>query len=183
MHSVVGTRYAKALADVVLEPGSTLRPEAVLEQLKRVEDLLAGGTELKHVMLSPAVASSKKRGVIAKLAGELGLDRKVQNFLFVIIDHRRMHQLPEIREAFELAVDEALGLVKAQITSAQPLNDAQRAELQSRFEHLSRKRVRADFAVDQRLVGGVTARIGSTVYDGSVRGQLEGLRRKLATEA
>ena len=183
MHSVVGSRYAKALADVVLSPGSTLKPEAVIEQLRRVEEALNGTSELKHVMLSPAVASSKKRAVIARLAGDLGLDRKVQNFIFVVIDHRRIHQLPEMREAFEDAVDSQLGWAKAHITSAQPLDDAQRGSLQARFESLTGKQVRADYSVDPELVGGLVARIGSTVYDGSVKGQLEILRRKLVTEA
>lgn len=183
MHSVVGTRYAKALADVVLAPGSTLKPDAVMAQLEKVEQLLDSAPELKHVMLSPAVASSKKRNVLAKFAGELGLDPKVQNFLFVVIDHRRVHQLAEIREAFEAAVDVELGLVKARITSAQPLDDAQRGALQSRFEKLSGKKVRADYTVDEELVGGVVARIGSTVYDGSVKGQLQVLRRKLVSES
>jgi F-type H+-transporting ATPase subunit delta len=183
MHSVVGTRYARALADVVLAPGSGLHPDGVSEQLKRVEDLMDSATELKHVMLSPAVASSKKRAVIQKLSGDLQLHRQVQNFIFVVIDHRRMHQLAEIREAFDAAVDQSLGLVRAEITSAQPLSDAQRGALQGEFEKLTGKRVRAGYAVDQALIGGVTARIGSTVYDGSVKGQLEGLRRKLVTEA
>ena len=183
MQSVVGTRYARALAEVVLAPGSGLHPDGVAEQLKRVESLLESAPELKHVMLSPAVASSKKRAVIQQLAGDLALDRKVQNFIYVVIDHRRVHQLAEIRQAFESAVDEALGLVRAEITSAQPLSDSQRGVLQGEFEKLTGKRVRAEYSVDAALIGGVTARIGSTVYDGSVKGQLEGLRRRLVTEA
>jgi len=182
MHSVVGTRYARALADIVLTPGSGLDPAAVMEQLKSVEELLESPTEIKHVMLSPAVASSKKRAVIKQLAGELGLSRQVQNFIYVIIDHRRVHQIAEMREAFEAAVDEAQGLVRARITSAHPLSESQRGSLQAGFERVTGKRVRAEYTVDEALIGGVMARVGSTVYDGSVKGQLEGLRRKLVTE-
>jgi F-type H+-transporting ATPase subunit delta len=183
MHSVAGTRYAKALADVVLAPGSNLAPAAVLEQLRGVEEIMGSATELKHIMLSPAVPSSKKRAVIAKLAGALGLSRQVQNFLYVIIDHRRMHQITEIREAFEAAVDEQLGVAVARITSAQPLGDEQRGLLQSEIAKITGKTVRADYAIDDTLIGGLIARIGSTVYDGSVRGRLESLRRALVTEA
>jgi len=183
MHSVVGTRYARALAEVVLAPGSNLDAVAATEQLKRVEELLRDAAELRHVMLSPAVASSKKRAVVKQLAPQLELDSKIQNFLYVVIDHRRVHQLAEIREAFEAAVDEALGFVRAQVTSAQALDDGQRGMLQSQFERLTGKKVRADYAVDSELIGGIIARIGSTVYDGSVKGQLEGLRRKLVTES
>lgn len=183
MQSVVGSRYAKALADAVLAPGSGLDPAGVTAQLLGVEALLASAPELKHVMLSPAVASSKKRAVLAKLARELGLSRQVQNFLYVVIDKRRVGQLTEIREAFQAAIDGALGFVRAEVASAQPLNDTQRGQLQAEFEKVTGKKVRADYSVDGALIGGLVARIGSTVYDGSVRGQLEGLRRKLGSEA
>ncbi len=183
MHSVVANRYAHALASVILAPGSKLTPEAAITQLKSVEELLDSASEIKHVMLSPAVASSKKRAVMGQLAGEMTLNPKIQNFLFVIIDHRRIDQLAGIREALETALDEAIGLLKAHITSAQPLDDSQRAALQGKFESLTGKKIRADYTVDSDLIGGVIARIGSTVYDGSVRGQFEGLRRKLVTQA
>lgn len=183
MHSVVGTRYANALAEVVFTAGSSLQPEAVIAQLIEVEQLLEQSGDLRHVLGSPAVASSKKRAVINQLAGSLGLDNKVRNFLYVVIDHHRIHQLREVREAFEAAVDREMGLVRAQVTSALPLDDGQRAAVQAEFEKLSGKRVRADYSVDDSLIGGVLMRVGSTVYDGSVRGQLQGLRRKLTAEA
>jgi F-type H+-transporting ATPase subunit delta len=160
-----------------------MNAEAVTAQLNGVEELMNSATELKHVMLSPAVANSKKRGVIRQLAAELKLDRKVENFIYVVIDHRRMHQISEIREAFEIAVDQALGLARAQVTSAQPVEPGQRASLEAKLEQLTGKKIRAEYVVDPSLIGGVVARIGSTVYDGSVKGQLEGLRRTLVTEA
>jgi F-type H+-transporting ATPase subunit delta len=73
--------------------------------------------------------------------------------------------------------------VQAKVTSAQALTDAQRGLLQSEFEKLTGKKVNADFQVDDSLIGGAITRIGSTVYDGSVKGQLEKLRRKLISEA
>ena len=148
MHSVVANRYGHALASVVLAPGSQITPESAISQLQSVEELLEGTSELKHVMLSPAVASSKKRAVINQLSGELKLDKKIQNFLFVIIDHRRIDQLSAIREALETALDESLGLLKAHITSAQPLDEPQRAALQAKFESLTGKKIRADYSVD-----------------------------------
>lgn len=181
--SVAASRYAKALAEVVLAPGSGLDAGAVADQLKRVEGLMAGSHELRHVMLSPAVASSKKRAVIQRFAGELGLAPKVRNFLYVLIDHRRLEQLPAIRESFELSVDEAMGFVRADIASAEPLSDAQRQTLEHELSKLTGKRVRPAFTTDPSLIGGVVARIGSTVYDGSVQGQLESLRRRLTTES
>ena len=134
-------------------------------------------------MFSPAVASSKKRAVIARFAADLGLAPKVRNFIFVVIDHRRIAELSDIREAFEAAVDEQTGFVRADVASAQPLSDAQRGVLESQLSRLTGRRVRMQFATDESLIGGAVARIGSTVYDGSVRGQLATLRRRLTTES
>lgn len=181
IRSAASSRYARALAEVVLNPASGLDARDVVTQLRRVEEELRLSPELRHVMLSPAVASAKKRAVIQKFSNELGLAPKVRNFLFVVIDHRRMEQLAPIREAFEVAIDEAMGFVRADVTSAQPLSDSQRGALEAELNKLTGKRVRMQFSTDESLIGGAVARIGSTVYDGSVRGQLDSLRRRLAT--
>lgn len=181
--SVAATRYARALCEVVLDSDSDLDARDVQAQLQRIEELLAQSPELRHVMYSPAVASAKKRAVIARFAGQLGLAPKVRNFVYVVIDHRRMRQLSLIRQAFELAVDEALGFVKADVMSAQPLDGRQRAALEAGLIKVTGKRVRMQFATDEALIGGVTARIGSTVFDGSVRGRLDALKRRLSAES
>jgi F-type H+-transporting ATPase subunit delta len=183
IRSVAASRYARALAEVVLAPESGLDANDVIKQLQGVEDLLRDSTDLRHVMFSPAVASSKKRAVLAQFAPGLGLAPVVRNFFYVVIDHRRMEQLAAIREAFELAVDETLGFVKAGVTSARSLSGPQRGSLEAELMKVTGKRVRMQFAVDESLIGGVVARIGSTIYDGSVRGQLDALRRRLTTES
>lgn len=183
IRSLAGSRYARAMAEVVLTPGSGLNPEHAVSQLREVEALMSQSAELRHVMLSPAVPSSKKRAVIDRFSGELGLSPKVRNFLYVIIDHRRIEELPAIRESFEAAIDEASGFVRADVTSAQPLTGPQRGALEAELIKVSGKQVRMQFATDESLIGGAVARIGSTVYDGSVRGQLESLRRRLTTES
>lgn len=183
MLSVSATRYANALAEVVLTPGSGLDPRDVVGQLRRVEELLAQSDELRHVMYSPAVRNSKKRAAMAHFATDLGLAPKIRNFVFVLIDHRRFAQLPAIREAFEQAVDERTGFVRADVVSARPLDDSQRNVLEAELNRLTGKRVRMQFATDEALIGGLVARIGSTVYDGSVRGKLDVLRRRLTAEA
>ena len=101
----------------------------------------------------------------------------------MLIDHRRIGQISAIREAFEAAIDQRTGFVKADVTSAQALTGPQRGALEAELIKLTGKRVRMQFATDETLIGGVLARIGSTVYDGSVRGQLDALKRRLATES
>ena len=183
MISVAANRYAQALAEVVFAPGSSLDGRDVLDQIRRFEDLLISSSDLRHVMMSPAVPASKKRAVIGQFAGELGLAAKVRNFLYVIIDHRRIEQLPAVREAFELAIDERMGVVRADVTSARELDASERSSLEAELSKITQKRMRMQFAVDGSLIGGVVARIGSTLYDGSVRGQLDAMRHRLTTEA
>lgn len=182
MLSVVATRYAHALVDVALAPGSGLDARVVAGQLRSVEDLTRESADLRHVMLSPAVPASRKRAVIGSFAASLGIAAKVRNFLFVLIDHRRFDRLSEVREAYEAALDERLGFVRADISSAMPLTEDQRIALQSELVKLAGKKVRMEYSVDPALIGGVLARIGSTIYDGSVRGQLDSLRRRLSSE-
>jgi F-type H+-transporting ATPase subunit delta len=183
MVSVAANRYARALLWVVLEPGSGLEPRDVVRQLGDMESLFAESDELRHVMMSPAVAGVRKRGVLAQIANQLGLAPKIRNFFYVLVDHRRIGQIAEIREAFEESLDAALGFVHADVTSAQPLTDEQRQALQAELAKVTGKQIRMEPKVDPALVGGVIARIGSTVYDGSVRGRLESLRQRLATQA
>jgi F-type H+-transporting ATPase subunit delta len=179
MISAVASRYAHALLYVVLEPGATVKPAEVVAQIASIEELVASSVDLRHVLESPSVPGSRKRAVLAKLTVPLDLAPLVRNLLFVITDHRRLAYLSQIREAFAAFVDEKMGFVRAGITSSGKLNDGQSRALEAELERLTGKRVRAEYNVDPALTGGALARIGSTVYDGSVRGQLQTMRRKL----
>ena len=180
MLSVVASRYARALVDVVTAPESPVDPVAALDQLRGVEALIAGSADLRNALLSPAVSTSRKRGVIAKLTEGPRIAKAVRNFLYVIIDHRRVADFSSIVEAFEVLLDERLGYVRADVASAQPLPDEQRKRLEAEISRVAGKKAKLKFTVNPALVAGVVARIGSTVYDGSVRGQLDKLRVMLA---
>jgi F-type H+-transporting ATPase subunit delta len=180
--SAVATRYANALAEVVIAPGSPVQPRQAVEQLYSFAQLLAGSPELHNALTSPAVPPGRKRAVVARLADRLALDRVLRNFLFVLVDHRRIAQAAQIAHAFEVQIDNRLGLARAEVSSAAALSNGQRKLLEAELGRLTGKAVRAHYAVDDALIGGVVAKIGSTVYDGSVRGQLQALRRRLSTE-
>ncbi len=182
MPLALATRYARALADVVTAPASGVAPGEVREQLRALEDLLAASPELRGVLLSPAVAPARKRAVVSWIAGRLGLPAPLRNFVFVLIDHRRIAGLKEIRQAFEVLMDERTGVVRAEIETAVELTEAQRARLAGELERVAGRRVRGEYSVREEILGGVVARIGSTVYDGSVRGQLAELGRRLKSE-
>jgi F-type H+-transporting ATPase subunit delta len=180
MASAVANRYAHALADIVMAPGSALQPADAVAQLAAIETLVRESLELRIALLTPAIPTSRKRAVMGKLLERIGAAPLMRNFVYVVIDHRRIAAIGDIREAFELQLDERLGFVRAEISSAAPLTAPLTAGLESRLAKLTGKNMRLRFEVDPSLVGGVVARIGSTVYDGSVRGELRELGRKLA---
>jgi F-type H+-transporting ATPase subunit delta len=180
MISALGRRYAKALADVITAPGSTLDPNQALTQLRAADDLIKASQPLHNALLSPAVSPSRKRAVMGKLLDPMGIALPVRNFIFVIIDHRRVHEFSSIVEAFDRLIDERLGFIRGDVASATALSDAQRQTLEGELSRLSGKKAKLEYAVDPALIGGVIARVGAKVYDGSVRGQLEKLRVKLA---
>ncbi len=179
MPQAVATRYARALVESVLDPGSTLNPKDASAELEAFQQMLEGTSELRNVLLSPAVSPARKRAVLAKLAEMVPLSRLVRNFLYVLVDRRRINIIDEIVEAFKVILDSRLGVVRADVKSAQPLTAGQRAALEHELSLLSGKQVRCDYVVDQELLGGVVAKIGSTVYDGSVRAQLNALKQRL----
>ena len=180
--SAVASRYANALADVVTASGSALDPRAAVAELRTFESALQGSPELHTALVTPAIPGSRKKAVVARIADNLRLSRVTRNFLFILVDHRRIASLSSIIQSFELVIDERLGFARADISSARELTEPQRAALNARLEQLTGKRIRPHFAVDSSLIGGVVARIGSTIYDGSVRGQLQSLERRLTAE-
>ena len=180
--SAVATRYAKALADVTTAAAGGLHPEDALAQLRAFESALSSSRELLNALITPAVPLSRKRAVVGRIAGLLKLSPIARNFMFVLIDHRRIALLGAILDSFELIVEERLGFARAEVSSPSELTETQRGAIAAQLESITGKRIRMRFAVDAALIGGVVARIGSTVYDGSVRGQLQTLGRRLGTE-
>jgi F-type H+-transporting ATPase subunit delta len=180
MLSVVGTRYAKALLDIVMA-GPAADPQKALADLRAIVSMIETAPDLKTALLSPAVSPSRKRAVVGKLIEPMRVSRPVRNLIFIVIDHRRVTQMPSIVEAFEGLLDQRLGLVRAEIASARDLDAAQRTTLEAELSRIAKKKAKASYTIDPSLIGGVVARVGSVVYDGSVRGQLERLRVKLAS--
>jgi F-type H+-transporting ATPase subunit delta len=178
--TAVAARYANALADVVTAGSSPLNPQQAVAELRSFDSLLSGSAELHNALVTPAVPGSRKKAVVGRLADSLQLSRITRNFLFVLIDHRRIASLSDIIRTFEEVVDARLGFAQADVSSPNELNDAERRALTERLEKLTGKRIRMRFSLDPSLIGGAVARIGSTVYDGSVRGQLAALERRLS---
>jgi F-type H+-transporting ATPase subunit delta len=174
--SVVGA-YARALADVVV--GSRLDPARMLQELHVVESLLAESDPLRRVLDNPAIPGDRKRAVIDAIAQRLGMTRQARNFIAVLTDHRRVPLFSEILKQAEQELNDRLGFADAQVSSARPLDDPEKRTLEAEIAKLTGKRVRARYQQDESLLGGAVVKVGSTIYDGSVKGQLERIREQL----
>ena len=179
----VANQYAKALLEAVSQPASGIRPEEALTQLEQFSAILKGSAELHGILLSPAVSHEQKTKALGRLGDMIGVHGYVKNFLFVVTRHRRLGLMSEIRDRYQALLDESEGLLRAGVAAARALDANQTAALESALARVTGKQVRCGYTVDEALVGGVTVRIGSTMYDGSVRGQLDGLRRRLTSES
>jgi len=177
--AAVSSRYARALVEVILE--QKLDANIAREQLGSFAETVRESVELRRVWESPAVPAEQKRAVLDGIVRQMNAFKAIRNFMAVIIDHRRIPMLDDIVRQFAVELDAQLGLVQAEISSARQLSAEEKRQLESQVERLTGKRVRAHYASDPALLGGVTVRVGSTIYDGSVRGQLEKMKQELMT--
>ena len=176
-NETIARRYSTALADVVLKTGET---ETVRAELKIWEQMIAGSPELEDALSNPSIAASKKEAVLEGLIAKTNPSKATSNFLRVLLRNGRLTELAAINERFEAVLDERGGIVSGEVISAHELAEAERRELIASLEKLTGKRVKLNFAIDKNIIGGVVTRVGSTVYDGSVRTKLENLREQLA---
>jgi F-type H+-transporting ATPase subunit delta len=177
--SIFAARYARALADVVLE--AKLNPAEVLQQLEDFAATFAGSKELREVLLNPSLPTAKRVAILDAVNRRIGCGPKVRNFLAVLISRERLAALSEIVEEYRLEMNRRLQISDAEVLTARPLQEQERAKLEREVAELAGTRVHATFLEDKSLIGGAIVRIGSTIYDGSVRGRLERLRERLVS--
>ena len=149
--------------------------------LRRIVALLTESVELRRVWENPAVPAEQKRRLLDAIVQREGIDKPVRNLVAVLIDHRRVQFLPRIVEQLEKELDARLGFAEAQILSARELGDAEKRTLEAQIEKTTGKKVRARYNLDSSLLGGAVVRVGSTIYDGSVKGQLEKIREAISS--
>jgi F-type H+-transporting ATPase subunit delta len=182
MPSTVSLRYARALVDTLFGPRAGVpasAAESVAAELEAFQALLGENTELRILFATPAISKSKKQAVLAELAPRLGLTPLARNFLNVVTQHDRMNLLAEIAAGFRTLLDERLGVAVAEIRTARPLDEAEKQALAGALRARTGREVRMQYLLDPAVIGGAVARVGGTIYDGSVRGQLERLRAGL----
>ena len=178
MASVAST-YARAFADVVLS--ERLEANRAIGGLRSIAALLAESVDLRRVWENPAVPAAQKRKLLDAIVQRDGIDKPVRNLLAVLIDHRRVQFLPRIVEQLEKELDARMGFAEAQISSARELGPAEKQALEAQVAKVTGKKVRARYGLDASLLGGAVVRVGSTIYDGSVKGQLERIKEAIGS--
>jgi len=171
------SRYARAFADVITS--AHLDTGAIDRQLN---DLLAtwdDSKQLRDLFENPAVPAPQKVAILDQMNKKLGLQRELRNLIAVLINNDRIAHIHEIVDAYRAEMQERMGIRQAEIVTARQLSDQERTSLVAGVGKLAGAPVQATFRLDEGIIGGTVVRIGSTVYDGSVRGRLERLREAL----
>jgi F-type H+-transporting ATPase subunit delta len=174
----VFSRYARAFADVVLE--KKLDPRQVEDEMGSFVSIVESVPVLRTVWENPSVERGQKQAVLDQIIKRIGGSRMLRNFVAVLIDHRRVAALPEIARQFALDLNERLGLADAEVISARELTDAEKRTLEARVGEITGKKIRARYKTEAQVLGGAVVKVGSTIYDGSIRGQLEKLKQELS---
>ena len=175
--TVFAPRYANAFASVARSTG--LDVAAAQQQMRDFAGTLAGSKELREVLMNPSIPAEQKLAVLDGLSDRIGMLREVRNFLAIIMDHERLGELDQILAEYDRVADASNGLNEATVTSARELNAEDRTGLEAQVERLAGGRVRILYLLDATLLGGAVVKIGSKVYDGSVRSQLEQMKQVL----
>lgn len=172
----IARRYAKALFSLAVEKG---RIEPWSDSLLALGQAIEGSAELRDVLQNPAYPRETRAAVMARLTEPLRLDAEPAALLQLLGERNRLGGLTAIVAAFRELADVELGRVRARVTSAVPLDDAAVNAIAEKLSAATQKKVLVERAVDPAILGGVVAQVGSVVYDGSIRTQLEDLRSTL----
>lgn len=178
MSMAIASRYARALAEVLGAKGDF---GAMLRELEDFADVWRESDELRQVLTSPTIPVEQKRGVLDAIIQKLGLSVTAANFLRVLLVNYRISLLEEVLQAFQKAANERLGIVEVQVLYAQDLTPGEQGALRKKFAELTGKKVEMKFRREEELLGGIQARVGSTIYDGSAQGYLDRLRGQLTS--
>lgn len=173
------SHYARAFADVATE--RKLDSAAIDRQLADFLATWDGSKDLREVFENPAIATEQKIAILDKMNAKLGMFRETRNFLAVLIKNDRIVNLHEVIEAFRTELQEREGIRQAEITTARELSEQEKNTLLVGVGQLAGAKIQPSFKLDKSILGGAVVRIGSMVYDGSVKGRLERLKEALIT--
>ncbi|MGH9768587.1 MAG: ATP synthase F1 subunit delta [Blastocatellia bacterium] len=177
--TTIANRYARALADVIVERSET---KDVVNELSGFERMMAGHLQLRNVFASPVIATERKRAVLNELLARLSPHQTTANFLQLLLSNSRLQDLDQMLKALSRELDTRTNIVSAEITTAREISEQEKAALQGQLKAVTGKDVRLQFRTDPAIIGGAVTRIGSLVYDGSIKNQLAQMKRRLMSD-
>jgi F-type H+-transporting ATPase subunit delta len=173
----IARRYAAALADVVIE---RKEEREVQQEVDQWASMIETNPQLKDVFANPTIAYDEKQNLLEELIARTRVRPTTASFLRVLLRNQRLSQLRDVAERFSQVLDERGGLVSASVTTAKPIPEDVQNKLRETLAAATGRRVRVTFNTDESIIGGLVARIGSTIFDGSVQNRLERLSEELA---
>lgn len=175
-NETVARRYAGALADVILKNGDV---EIVKSELNNWNQMMVSNGDLLTVFRNPAIAHLSKEKVLEDLLKKRKPSKTTANFLRLLLRNGRLTDLDKINTRLDSVLADRGGEITGRVVSARPLGESEKSELRANLEKLTGKKVKLNFNTDENIIGGVVASVGSTIYDGSVKTQLENLKQQM----
>jgi F-type H+-transporting ATPase subunit delta len=175
--AAVTSRYARAFVDVVF--GSKLDAARTVDEIEEFSEIVRSSADLRNVFDNPAVPQEQKLRLLDGLVAQTGASRPVRNFLAILMEKRRLHLLPRIAEQIKAEINERSGVAEAEVVSARELGPDERRALEAQIAKATGKIVTAKYVQNKSVLGGAVVKVGSTIYDGSVRGQLGRIRQSM----
>jgi F-type H+-transporting ATPase subunit delta len=175
--AVITSRYARAFADAVDDMHATAA--TMIAELHGLVAIVKSNPTLQRIWRTPSIPAQQKRRLLDAIVAREKVSKPVRNFVAVLIDHGRIEQLAEIAREVESELDARLGFAEAEVTSARELAEQEKRALEGRVAEMTGKKVRAHYAIDRHILGGAIVRLGSTIYDGSIKGQLQRMKGQL----
>jgi F-type H+-transporting ATPase subunit delta len=172
-------RYASAFADVVTD--ARLDTAAIDRQFSDFLATWGGSAELRTFFVNPAIPAAQKIGILDTLKAKLGLQKELRNLLAVLISNNRIGHVVEVAAAYRRILQQQSGIRPAEIVTARVLSADERGALVAELAKVAGAKLDPSFKLDSTILGGAVVRIGSTVYDGSVRGRLDRLKEALTS--
>ena len=173
----VARRYATALADVVA--GESIG-RTIQQELMDWELMISSNSQLQEVLANPTIPYDQKRKVLGELIQRTKVNQLTANFLQILLKNQRVTELGEINRRLAEVLDARDGVVAGQVTTARPVSEDTRRVLLEKLSKATGRKMRLSFTTDESLIGGMITRVGSTVYDGSIRTQLDRMEELLA---
>lgn len=175
--TTIANRYAKALADVIMERGQTL---TVADEIKAFSQVVEENVELHDVFASPVISLERKKAVLNEVLARMQLKPTTNNFLQLLLTNQRLHHIDIVRTSLMRELDQRAGVVSAEVTTARTLAPFEQESLLNQLQTATGKSVRLNFKIDPEIIGGVVTRVGSLIYDGSIKNQLALMKQQLA---